>query len=160
MSAAIDPAIDAPEDDPVHATASKLVSEHLIDAEAAAVECVLHKTHNPAHMTIEFHHVIPVAWQQFYQPPEPWPFPGRDPNGRGELWDDRTIPLCPTGHRNTHFIIVEFMKSPHGNDPAEARRNVKHKGSQYDAAYLALTRFAAAGGDIVALVAARQWGQA
>lgn len=134
------------------------------DAETAAqggIACVLHKRHAPANLTVEFHHVIPVAWQLFFEPPEPWPHEGRDPDGRGRLWDARTVPVCPTDHRNVHYLIVAMMKAPHGNDPAEALARITgHKGPTLDMAYEALTRFAEAGGDIVSLAAAGEWGQA
>lgn len=132
------------------------------DAASAAqggIVCALHKSHSPETLTIEYHHVIPVAWQVFYQPPEPWPFPGYDP--RSPLWDARTMPLCPTGHRNVHYLIAAMMKSPHGIDPEETRKAIAgHAGHTFDVAYEALTRFTEAGGSIATLAAAREWGQA
>ena len=112
--------------------------------------CELHKLHVPHTLTMEFHHLIPVAWQLFWQPTEE-PHPGDDPNGRGHLWDDRGAWLCPTGHRNVHHLIVAAM-----HDNAHALHGHGH---EQDMARLALERFADVGGDLEALVHAGKWGQ-
>lgn len=44
----------------------------------------------------ELHHVIPQAWQNAWLEGE-------------KLFDPRTVPLCPTGHRNVHFWLVALM---------------------------------------------------
>jgi len=122
--------------------------------------CTLHAKHQPTHLTLEQHHVIPVAWMLFWQPPEDvWPDPGKDPDGRGQLWDARTVACCPTGHRNVHAWIVRLMRACTSDDPAQAIAAVKGHGSQYTTACLALERYAEVGGRLTALVAARELGQ-
>ena len=82
----------------------------MITARASDHPCELHKTHSPRNLTVEFHHLVPVAWQQKVQPfPDPAPFSGIDPDGRGRLWDARGIWACPTGHRNVHDWIELLM---------------------------------------------------
>jgi hypothetical protein len=124
--------------------------------------CELHKTHSPANLTVELHHVIPVAWQLLWQPAVA-PFPGRDPDGRGELWDARTVGCCPTGHRNIHHWIVALMKAlPGGSETPEAAKMVLggNTGVQGTWAYRALFRFKEASGSLQELVAAHEWGMA
>ncbi|MGH2878962.1 MAG: hypothetical protein ACRDK4_05060 [Solirubrobacteraceae bacterium] len=126
--------------------------------------CQIHKKHSPANLTAELHHVIPVAWQLFWQPAVA-PSPGRDPDGRGMLWDARTVAICPTGHRNVHKWIVELMHACKSEDPMEAAATVKSlyrtaRGSQFDWAVQALVRFKEAGGSLQALVNAGEWGEA
>lgn len=129
--------------------------------------CEIHKSHTPANLTVEVHHVIPVAWQLTWGPVVP-PFPGNDPDGRGELWDARTVPLCPTGHRNVHAWITRFMHAlaPGGGaagstDPAAAYKAAKGGSGLQQAqwAYQALVRFTAVGGSLQQLVAAGEWGE-
>jgi hypothetical protein len=124
---------------------------------APAVVCELHKSHSPANLTVELHHVVPVAWQLMWQPAVA-PFPGRDPDGRGMLWDARTVACCPTGHRNVHHWIVALMHAVTGEDPLQAEHVVRGRRDQYDWACQALLRFKEAGGSLQALVAAHEWG--
>jgi len=121
--------------------------------ERASEGCSAHRWHYPRPLTSEAHHVIPVAWQLFWQPPKA-PFPGRDPNGRGLLWDARTVTLCPTGHRNVHALIVQMMRATKSDDPAVAYKAVNPKGADGRTAYLALIRFAEVGGKLTALAGA------
>lgn len=123
------------------------------------MKCAIHRIHYPTPETVELHHIVPVAWQLFWQPAQPWPFPGVDPDGRGHLWDARTIELCPTGHRNVHFYIVKMMHNAHSDDPLEAKKATPGRGTQYELAYDALCRFAGAGGSLTALASASEWGQ-
>lgn len=111
--------------------------------------CAVHRSHAPRNLTIEVHHIVPVGWQHIaaWQPAMP-PFPGPDTEGRGELWDDRTIVLCPTGHRNVHTLIVALM---HGEKP--------RKSAELPIAQDALARFQAVGGDLDVLRAAGEWGE-
>lgn len=123
--------------------------------------CELHKAHSPANLTVEVHHVIPVAWQLFWQP-QVAPYPGKDPDGRGELWDARTVSCCPTGHRNVHTWIVALMHALTGEDPAQARvalKGASRAGVQLDWAYQALVRFKAVEGSLQALIAAHEYGE-
>jgi hypothetical protein len=138
-----------------------------------AVACTVHRVHAPRPLTVELHHVIPQAWQQVFTGPlRPEPeilaasrrVPGRGSEGR-KLWDARTVALCPTGHRNVHAWIVRIMHLCPGEDPAVATHLARHgdrraRGAEFDLAVLALTRFKDAGGQLQALVAARQWGEA
>jgi hypothetical protein len=133
-----------------------------LQAADPATPCVLHKDHSPRNETIERHHIIPVAWQLRTQVDNP-PFPGKDPDGRGELWDNRSVYFCPTSHRNVHFWIVQLMHAAaaaNSNDPAEAIAAVKHGllPREFLVACDALTRFAAYG-SLLNLTAAHEWGE-
>lgn len=125
--------------------------------------CALHRVHTPRNQTLELHHVIPVAWQ-LRTPVDNPPFPGKDPDGRGMLWDSRTIALCPTGHRNVHYWIVTLMHkiaAQGGEDVLKA----------YDALDPRMRRFAEAPialealqrfhpyGSLLSLTAANEWGE-
>lgn len=112
------------------------------------VPCALTKSHTPKNLTIEWHHIVPVAWQLFWQPAVA-PFPGPDPDGRGMLWDTRGVWLCPTHHRNVHANIVALM---HGLKALSATEKVT--------AAQAPARFTAVGGVLSALVAAGEFGEA
>lgn len=72
----------------------------------APQECEIHRFHRPRNHTVEEHHIIPQAWQHLWMPPA---F-DRAP------WHPETITLCPTGHRNVHFWLVEYMKGTSGED--------------------------------------------
>lgn len=144
---------------------------------AVAASCVLHKRHSPAHLTLEFHHVVPVAWQLLWQPPKPWPFPGNDPDGRGALWDSRGLDICPTGHRNVHAWIVRMMREvtltlgrEHASfDPEDALLVVSAARKKYgksatasnefQTATLALIRWREGGGSLQELVRHDEWGE-
>jgi hypothetical protein len=129
-----------------------------VDATSPLVACELHKLHAPRNLTVELHHIVPVAWQLAWQPAVA-PYPGRDRDGRGMLWDARTIACCPTGHRNTHAWIVRMMHALSGSDdPLTAKLAVSPRGTQGAQAYLALCRFTQYGGRLQQLVAAHQWG--
>lgn len=124
--------------------------------------CVFQMRHEPGPLTIERHHVIPVAWQLFWQPSTA-PFPGVDPDGRGDLWDARTVSPCPTHHRNVHALIVELMHSVDRTGveavPEVAGTAVRRR-PEWVTAQLALSRFMAVGGSLLALAAAGEWGEA
>jgi hypothetical protein len=127
-------------------------------------KCEAHKHHDPVNRTIEFHHVIPVAWQLHTTVSTP-PFPGQDPDGRGMLWDNRGVWLCPTGHRNVHYWIVLLMHriaTSQDEDPQAALRAVVSRPapSETPIALEALTRFVEeSGGSLINLTSAGQWGQ-
>jgi hypothetical protein len=135
----------------------------------SALACKLHKTHSPANLTVEVHHILPVAWQLLWQPLQPWPFPGSDTEGRGNLWDNRTVEACPTGHRNTHAWIVRLMHAVKDENISDAVRTIRDRitrahaeatlGEQYAYAEQALVRFKEVGGSLAELVAAREWGE-
>jgi hypothetical protein len=130
----------------------------------AARTCVLHSRHSPRHLSTEFHHIVPVAWQLFWLSPAP-PFPGKDPSGRGLLWDKRGLILCPTGHRNVHIWITRLMHGCKTEDPTDAIAGVRKvfgkvaaSGLEFDTAVLALLRFKEAGGSLQVLVTGGEWG--
>jgi hypothetical protein len=129
--------------------------------------CVLHRTHSPVHRTVELHHVIPVAWQLLMQPAsKPWPNEGRDPDGRGLLFDARGVQCCPTGHRNVHLWLTRLMHAMVGNgeDPQRACVVVRAQfgaaahGLEFDTALLAMTRWKEAGLSLQQLVQFGEWG--
>jgi hypothetical protein len=123
----------------------------LILASSTTAVCTAHTYHRPVNVTIEFHHVIPQAWQRVWTPATPPPdaVPGRGDSG--PLWDARKVPLCPTGHRNVHACIVALM---HGTEPP------RQGGYELECAKLALSRFVAAGGSLDFLRENKQWGEA
>jgi len=110
-----------------------------------AAVCSARRSHAPAPLTIEQHHVIPRAWQAAYRPASAAGLPLKS----DDLWDPRTVPLCPTCHRNVHYWIVRLM---HGE-------TVRASGVTQIAA-LALRRFTQAGGDLDNLRVAGLWGEA
>lgn len=126
--------------------------------------CLLHRVHLPKALTPEWHHVIPVAWQLKTPVANP-PFPGKDPNGRGMLWDARGVWLCPTGHRNVHHWIVAMMRAAalaNSDDPLVAYKAAKPRflPKEFAVAYDALTRLRGESGQgLVALTAVGEWGQ-
>lgn len=144
------------------------VNETLTEATGAPV-CAAHGRHSPHNLTVEFHHVVPVAWQLHTAvPPALQPSPGPDTSGRGQLWDDRGVWLCPTGHRNVHAWIVKLMRAAAAaqtNDPQAAYIAVWPKGKapvELPIALDALTRFEPLGaplGGLLALTLAGEWGQ-
>jgi hypothetical protein len=124
-----------------------------------ACSCALHKEHKPMNLTVEQHHILPQAWQRFWVPP------GATISGKALLWDPRTVTLCPTGHRNVHALIVRVMKqvAAQGNEDILAAvhaAGVAHSYPTGKTALLALERFTAAGGKLLELTAAREWGEA
>lgn len=124
--------------------------------------CEVHKDHTPLPTYQEIHHIIPRAWQAFWQP-EVAPYPGKY-DGQ-EMWDSRTVNVCRTGHGNIHFWIVALM---HAWDPSLSLDDVAtkvrvayadHVGrSDFMWALQALDRFEQSGGDLGALVQAHLWG--
>lgn len=127
----------------------------------------------------ELHHVIPVEWQKFWQPPEPWPNEGVDPFNRVvRLWDARTVALCRTGHGNTHFWLARLMHAMPASvmDPnpptgtmalataekvvwAQARREGrKVNAKEFEISRQGVLRLVAVGGDLGAYVKAGKWG--
>lgn len=132
-----------------------------------ALGCVLHSRHAPVHRSSEKHHVIPVAWQIMFPPAKPWPHEGKDPSGRGVLFDARMVECCPTGHRNVHVWITRLMHAlaGGGEDPLQAVKTVRAqygsataRGLEFDTALLALHRWKEAGLSLQELVAAGEWG--
>ena len=122
--------------------------------------CSITTRHTPSPLTVEAHHLVPVAWQLFWKP-QTAPFPGVDADGRGTLWDDRTVPVCPTHHRNVHALIVQIMRAVKQDTiptlPSKATR--AHK-AEYQIAQEGLQHLLDAGGSLVSLAAAGEWGEA
>lgn len=131
--------------------------------------CSLHVSHHPLPTYLELHHVIPRAWQRFWAPPLP-PFPGSY-EGQ-ELWDDRMVAACRTGHGNIHFWLVRAMRAyallagpeiPKRVDAAgkAARDNIplSPNRDELKCAKLGMSRFLAAGGSLKALCDKGLWGE-
>lgn len=124
--------------------------------------CEVHIDHSPRTTFQEIHHIIPRAWQAFWQPEMP-PHPGRA-DGQ-QLWDSRTIAVCRTGHGNIHFWIVAMMKVYKPElTVLEVATKVRvqyaaHVGhNDYAWAIQALERYQRVGGDLAALIHAGQYG--
>jgi hypothetical protein len=130
-----------------------------METDSPLLTCQLHKSHGtPKPLTVEVHHIMPVGFQLTWQPSVP-PYPGNDPNGRGMLWDNRTVACCPTGHRDIHYWIVKLMHAVTDEDPLQAESVVKGRGVQFDWACQALLRFKEYGGSLQALRVAHEYGQ-
>lgn len=138
----------------------------LLDRRATLSACQLHEYHSPIPTYNEVHHVIPRAWQQAWQPPEPL-FPGSY-DGQ-HLWDDRTVIICRTGHGNVHYWIVSMTEAWESGmtvdqvvakvRSAELKQRKAGNRAEFATARLALDRFLEAGGSIDFLVQNRLWGQ-
>jgi hypothetical protein len=132
------------------------------------MSCSLHKIHRPVNKTTEQHHIIPQAWQASYLPPSVQSdIPARRALAAANgLWDDRTVELCPTSHRNVHYWIVKLMQSAHNegsDDPLVAKKSLvgnRRLDREQSIAYDALTRFRQVGGSLLALAKQGEWGQA
>lgn len=131
-----------------------------------AQPCAIHGTHTPVNLTIEWHHVIPVAWQLCTSAPSPPPSPGPDTDGRGMLWDDRGVWLCPTGHRNVHRWITTMMHAQaaaNTSDPAAALKAISGTTPatpEMLTAADALIRYTTeTGASLLYLTARNEWGQ-
>jgi hypothetical protein len=104
-----------------------------------AAPCQAHKFHRPKATYQEAHHVVPQAWQEFWRPDTPV---------KTHLWHPETVALCPTGHRNVHYFLVQMM---HGL-PVPRNNEVK-------IAQQAMTIWVDAGGSLDALRQAKLWGE-
>lgn len=138
----------------------------LVGSAAVVGPCLAHKLHAPTNLTSEFHHVIPVGWQLHTPNPSARPSPGEDTEGRGMLWDDRGVVLCPTGHRNVHHWIPLIMRAlianPAGGIPGAIAKAVPSKWKrtvEVEIAHQAFDRAASCSVDFAALAAVGQWGQ-
>lgn len=128
--------------------------------------CELEKQHTPVPRYSEFHHIVPVAWQLHTPNPTSRPSPGKDPEGRGMLWDDRGAWACRTSHGNVHYWIVALTHA-FVEDPAAAivgawARAVPTAYKRSPAAIMArmgLDRAASCSVDFVALGQLGEWGQ-
>lgn len=110
--------------------------------------CSAYKFHVPSQPSSDSHHVIPRAWQRFWHPTISPATPTGTRVATWDLWDPRTVELCPSCHRGVHERIVALMHGkPRGRDRL------------WGIAQLALDRFTAAGGSLDALRAAREWGE-
>lgn len=107
-------------------------------------KCVAHRYHWPKPLAQELHHVVPQAWQKFWQP-----------ELQTGLWHPETVALCPTGHRNVHRIIVAKMRALAGLDHIDIP-----KSKEAEIAQRALSIYIDAGGSLMDLTRAGQWGQA
>jgi hypothetical protein len=117
--------------------------------------CSLRKLHVPAAPATDSHHVIPQAWQHFYVPrPEL-------AAANGPVWDTRTVEVCPNCHRRVHEEIVALMRAGRTDDPLEAKLRAfgnRRMSRERTVALQALTRFAEAGGSLMALRSHRLFG--
>lgn len=126
--------------------------------------CTLGTGHRPPAPHSDMHHVVPKAWQAFWQPA-----PITGPGGvsmvlakPGDPWDPRTVEVCPNHHRLAHEAIMAMMHAGHGEDPAAARAaafGMRRLTSAEACGLLALTRWHDAGGSLEALRANGLWGE-
>lgn len=132
----------------------------------STLPCSLHKAHAPRNLTVELHHVVPQSWQHAFTPTPAGIAPAGAVAGHGTegvlwdavvghgaegvLWDARTVPLCPTSHRNVHAALVAMVRGrPPVGSPLERR-----------VARLAVSRALEAGITVEMLLAAHQYGEA
>lgn len=133
---------------------------------ATAAPCSAHRSHSPEPLYCEEHHVLPRAWQNFWHPTAA-------PLSTDGLFDARVVPLCRTGHGNVHFMLVAIMrkferlKGVGGILAAEqealkdlrfAHPRLQLSRSEREVVRLGMTRWEAAGGDLLALCAAGLYG--
>jgi hypothetical protein len=115
------------------------------------LNCEAHKAHRPEPTYLEYHHVIPQAWQKLWKPD----------GKKAVIWDPRTVALCRTGHGNVHYWLVKMMKTFADLSTKDAyvitpSVAVLLKGEKYvrrevNTAHLAMDRWVAAGGSLKAL---------
>lgn len=65
--------------------------------------CQGHAYHSPRPQHLDSHHVIPSAWD--------------GPDVRSNL-----VSLCPTGHRNVHYLLDSYVRA-HGEPSWVVRRS-------------------------------------
>ncbi len=122
--------------------------------------CSIHTYHWPKPRSSESHHIIPRAWQHVWSPlsvPE------------GRLWDETTVELCPTGHRNVHRYLVWLMRRVAQADKAHSEdrrleiallkiRTEVGFGKELNVAVQAPTRWLQIGGSLQYLIDKQQYG--
>lgn len=145
-------------------------------AAASTQVCTFHRHHDPAPTYTELHHVIPQAWQVFWQPPAPWPNGGPSPDRKAPgsnapflLFDARTVALCRTGHGNVHHWLVQIMQAfarlgSVGEAMHEVKAAARARGqvvgtADFGFAAEAIDRWHGAGGDLRALTDHGLWGE-
>ena len=134
-------------------------------------QCPQHARHTPPVTEIQAHHVLPQAWQALVPAPPSLPpgaVAGKGPAGN-PLWDARTEPWCPTGHRAVHAWIVLLTRDVHARTVMGATEtaavtaaiaSVPPKVVEAVSAVRTLTRWAQAGGTFAQLAQAHEWGEA
>jgi hypothetical protein len=122
-------------------------------------KCAAEHTHHPEPRYLELHHIVPRAWQRFWQPNPSHYVEGviHEPNSQG-LWCTITISLCRTAHGNIHYWIERMVRAygalgpgPDHSDRAmhQARQGQLHIGKEETAyAEQALILFSDAGGRV------------
>lgn len=131
--------------------------------------CSLHSEARDHNLTVEAHHLLPVAWQAVWTPPGATV----KTTSRGPVWAPETVQLSPTCHRNSHALLVRLMKwmaTPPGqaaDDDAQridaARAALPGPLRRWREMHVALeapTRWVNAGGVLSVLLAAHEWGVA
>lgn len=135
----------------------------------AATPCASHRSHSPEPTYLELHHVIPQAWQRAWTPGQTIVRPGFE----NALFDPRTVALCRTGHGNTHYWLVRFMRAysklttmaEGGFRIEEACRRAEKQElaprgrNDMGLALLGMNRWLNAGGSLQALCDAELWGE-
>lgn len=117
---------------------------------SSTLPCVAHTFHRPRPAYTELHHVVPQSWQAFWRPH--W--------ATSRLWVPETTPLCPTGHRNIHVLIVRAMKAVQlagVDDPLIGWKALRWS-REAKIAYRALTGFRQEGGSLLMLCEAGLFG--
>jgi hypothetical protein len=124
--------------------------------------CSLARVHVPSQPNPDEHHVIPQAWQRFWTPHIAVSATRIVSDSGPDIWDARTVTVCPNHHRLVHQAIVAMMRAGTTEEPAEAfkaafgsNRTTKVR----QTAYLALTRWVDAAGSLNALRTAKLWGE-
>jgi hypothetical protein len=111
---------------------------------------VVHRVHRPPYRYIEYHHIVPRAWQAFWKPP----------GKAAVVWDPRTLACCRTSHGNIHDILVTLMHARAAGESGTARDLVgRHSPAEYGWACAAMERWEEWGGDINALLANGLYGE-
>jgi hypothetical protein len=121
--------------------------------------CQAHTSHHvPTPLLCEKHHVLPQSWQATWSPV----------GNKRRLWAPATVTLCPTAHRNVHvwiprmMRIVERVGEPTDLDVLRKQvrweHDVRRPSTEFFVAERALFLFREAGGRLMDLVAASEYG--
>jgi hypothetical protein len=69
--------------------------------------CWVHARHVPISRSFVWHHIIPREWQQRWRPNVE---EGAVVTERPYLWAESSILVCPTGHSNIHWHIMNIAE--------------------------------------------------
>ncbi len=128
--------------------------------------CTARRFHRPTPLSVDEHHVVPQAWQRFWQPGDTRSMNQRVDSALGighdlpALWAPDTVTLCPTCHRNVHHHLVALMKLGAEHGHIGAVEAYPARGTEVTIAVQGMLRFVKRGGSLDDLRTARLYGAA